>query len=175
MSLEPYQVAYGYWSAEWQAQNSYEQFWASWAGTANIELLKLLPAGEEKGEKRFFVETKNLETVGEKPHTGIFYYTGFFTVRETADGWRITSGELEPENLTWSLGGHQPWRGDPEMVAHVELGGSIDTLLGEAGMENNPDGTVTVRYVDTKGKETYRAVLAQAMDGTWRVVYKLAG
>ncbi|MCR4443508.1 MAG: hypothetical protein NUV48_15350 [Peptococcaceae bacterium] len=171
MSLEPYQVAYNYWSTEWQAKNSYDQFLTSWQNTANVELIKLLPAGEENGQPRFFVETKHLETVGEKPRTGIFYYTGFFTVRETAEGWRITSGELEPENLGWQLGGHQPWRADAEQVARVSgLGASIDAPLGEAVTIENPDGTVTVRFVDAQGKEIHKVTLYKPEDGIWRVL-----
>ena len=91
---------------------------------------------------------------------------------ETTDGWRITGGNLEPENLGWKLGGHQPWRADPEQVAHVELGANIDTPLGKAIIENNPDSTVTVRYVDENGKETHRAILVQPQDGIWRVLDK---
>ncbi|ATW23578.1 hypothetical protein [Candidatus Formimonas warabiya] len=171
MEKEPYPAAYSYWSKEWQGKNSYEQFLASWAGTAHVELLKLLPAGEEKAEKRFFVESKHLEVVGEKLRPGIFYYTGFFTVRETPDGWRITGGELEPENLGWQLGGHQPWRGDAEQVARVlGLGASIDTPLGEAVTIENPDGTVTVRFVDAQGKETGAVTLYKPEDGIWQVI-----
>ncbi|MEL7567021.1 MAG: hypothetical protein AAGU27_19360 [Dehalobacterium sp.] len=173
MEKEPYPTAYSYWSKEWQGQNSYEQFLASWAGTAHVELLKLLPAGEEKGEKRFFAETKHLEVVDEKLHTGIFYYTGFFTVGETSGGWRITSGELQPENLGWQLGGHQPWRADAGQVARVSgLGVSIDTPLGEAVTKENPDGTVTVKFVDIQGKDINEVTLYKPEDGIWRVLDK---
>jgi len=172
MGKEPYHTAYGYWSKEWQAGNNFDKFLASWDGTANVELLKLLPAGEADGQRRFFVETKHLEAAGEKPRLGYFYYTGFFTVAETADGWRITGGSLEPENLSWKLGGHQPWRGVPEMVAQVELAGSIDKPLGKAIVENNTDGTVTVKFVDSNGKETHRAILVQLQDGIWRMLDK---
>lgn len=172
MDREPYPTAYGYWSKEWQAENDYDKFLASWKGTVNVELLKLLPAGEADGRKRFFVETRHLEAAGEKPKVGYFYYTGFFTVAETADGWRISGGGLEPENPGWKLGGHQPWRGDPEQVALVELAGSIDAPVGKAVSENNADGTVTVKFIDSIGKETCRAVLVQPHDGIWRVLDK---
>jgi hypothetical protein len=173
MGQEPYPTAYSYWSKKWQAQNSYKQFLASWTGTANVELLKLLPAGEEKGEKRFFVETKHLEILGEKPRPGIFYYTGFFTVGKTAEGWRITGGKLEPENLAWKLGGHQPWRADAEQVARVSgLGASIDKPLGTATIIENEDGTVTVIFVDEQGKESHQVTLVEPEDGIWQVLDK---
>lgn len=173
MGQEPYLTAYSYWSKDWQAINSYEQFLASWTGTANVELLKLLPAGEKKGERRFFVETKHLEIVGEKPRPGIFYYTGFFTVRKTTEGWRITSGELEPENLVWQLGGHQPWRADAEQVARVSgLGVGIEQPLGEVTTIENEDGTATVIFADKEGKEPHKVTLFKPEDGIWRVLDK---
>lgn len=172
MGLEPYPTAYGYWSKDWRDKHPYEEFVASWQGKANVELLKLLPAGTENGERRFFVEVKTIEAVGEKPHLGVFYYSGFFTVRETPEGWRITDGSLEPENLGWKIGGHQPWLGDPESVAHVQLGQSIDTPLGEAITENNANGTVKVKYVDSNGNINHWAILVQREDGIWEVIEK---
>ncbi|MBE3582032.1 MAG: hypothetical protein IMW96_10455 [Thermoanaerobacteraceae bacterium] len=67
---------------------------------------KLLPAGKENGERRSFVEIKSIEAVGEKPRLRVFYCSGFFTVRETPEGWRITDGGLQPESLGWKIGGH---------------------------------------------------------------------
>jgi len=172
MGREPYQTAYSYWSKDWQTKNSYDEFVGSWEGVAHVELLKLLPAGEENGQRRFFVETKHIEAVGEKPRLGIFYYWGFFTVGETAEGWKITGGNLEPENLGWKLGGHQPWRGDPETVALVGLGHSIDAPLGETVIENNTNGTVNVKFVDSNMKETHRVILVQREDGIWQILEK---
>ncbi|GAB7387759.1 hypothetical protein BSNK01_15960 [Bacillaceae bacterium] len=170
MGEDPYRAAYGYWSKDWQAQHDFKDFLASWVGTGGVELLKLLPAGEADGGKRFFVETKHLEVVGEKPRAGYFYYTGFFTVKETADGWRITSGELEPQQLAWERGGHQAWRADPEMVARAELGGNGADPVEESVTEPNADGTVTVKFLDKKGNERKRVVLYRPQDGIWRVI-----
>lgn len=171
MGLEPYPTAYGYWSKKWQDKNSYSEFLSSWEGTANVELLKLLPAGEEGGQKRFFVETRHLEVAEDPPRVGQFYYAGFFTVSETAEGWRITGGELEPQSLGWKLGGHQPWRADPETVALLELGASLEAPLGEAVTEYNTDGTAAVRFIDSEGNVTHMAVLVQREDGIWQVLY----
>ncbi|MGB9904830.1 MAG: hypothetical protein ACPLQO_09225, partial [Desulfotomaculales bacterium] len=170
MGLEPYPTAYGYWNKEWRDKHPYEEFVSSWQGTANLELLKLLPAGTENGERRFFAEVKTIEAVGEKPRLGIFYSAGFFTVRETSEGWRITGGSLEPEKLGWKIGGHQPWLGDPEAVARVQLRESINTPLGEPVTENNPDGTVTVKFTDRNGNVNHRAVPVQREDGIWEVI-----
>jgi len=161
-----------YWSKDWRDKHPYDEFAASWQGTAYVELLKLLPAGKEKGEPRFFVEIKTIEAVGEKPRLAVFYYSGFFAVTETPEGWQINDGHLEPENLGWKVGGHQPWRGDPESVANVQLGQSIDTPPGEAATENNVNGTVTVKYIDANGYITNWAILAQREDGIWEMIEK---
>lgn len=170
MDKEPYPTAYGYWSKEWQAKNSKEQFLASWQGTANVELERLVDAGIKKGKYTFFVETKNLEVVGKNPRIGIFYYTSFFTVQNTKEGWKILSGQLKPENPAWEMGGHQPWRGDPKEVALVELGYGINDTLGKATTVKNLDGTVTIKSVD-KGK-TSEVTLVQLEDKTWQVITK---
>lgn len=172
MGLEPYPTAYGYWSQEWQDKHTYEEFLASWQGKANLELLKLLPAGTENGENRFFVEVKTIEAVGEPSRLGCFYYSGFFTVKKTSEGWRLNDGSLQSENLVWKIGGHQPWLGDPESVAHVQLGQSIDAPLGQPVTENNADGTVTVKYVDSSGNITHWATLVLREDGIWEVIEK---
>lgn len=173
MEKEPYPVAYGYWDQAWQAKHRLESFVNSWKGTLHVQVLKLLPAGDEQGNPRFFVETKTLEGVGEgQPRTGYFYYTGFFTVKDTPDGWRITDGKLEPENLAWQLGGHQPWRGDANMVAQVEIGGRVDAPIGKPVQEKQADGTITVRFLDANGKEVHVARCVVPEDGMVRVIEK---
>lgn len=169
--LQPYEIAYQYWCKDWQQKNSYEQFLTSWEGTVHVELLKLLPAGEENDKKKFFVETRHIEVTRHEPRAGIFYYIGFFTVDKTGKGWCITGGNLEPQNLAWALGGHQPWRADPIMVALVEgLGVSIETDMGEPVVENNPDGTVTVKFLDIHSRQLHSIVLYLPKDGMWRVL-----
>ncbi|TDA70317.1 MAG: copper amine oxidase N-terminal domain-containing protein [Clostridia bacterium] len=175
MDKEPYPVAYNYWSQEWRAEHSYEQFLASWQGTANVELLKLFPAGEENGAARFFVETKHLEVVEGKPGPGVFYYSGFFTVGKTTEGWRLTGGSLEPENLARGLGGHQPWREDPRQVAAVELreqlGDKINLDPAATQVTTLDDGQVVVMVPTTGEKpEWYKVILVPLTDRTWQVL-----
>ncbi|MBC7339296.1 MAG: hypothetical protein H5U04_05490 [Firmicutes bacterium] len=175
MNKEPYPVAYAYWSQEWRAEHSYEQFLASWQGTANVELVTLFPAGEENGELTFFVETKHLEVVEGKPRPGIFYYSGFFTVGKTTEGWRLTGGSLEPENLAWRLGGHQPWREDPRQVAVVELHGHLGEKINldpvATQVTRLDDGRVVVMVPTTDEKpEWHKVILAPLIEGAWRVL-----
>ncbi len=173
--LEPYKQAYQYWSREWRDQNSFQEFLNLWQGTAHVQLLKLLPAGEEKDQKRFFVETRHLEVTADKPRSGIFYYTGFFTVGKTEEGWGITGGSLEPQNLVWQLGGHQPWRSDPVLAAVVDgLGLGLQAVVGSPVVRDNPDGTVSVIFSDDNIGEKCAIILYRPYDGMWRVLEKVA-
>ncbi len=171
MGLEPYPTAYGYWSKEWQDKNSYAKFLGSWEGTANVEPLKILFAGGKDTQKRFFVETRHLEVTENPLRAGQFYYAGFFTVSETAAGWSITSGALEPQSLGWNLGGHQPWRSSPEIVALLALNSNINAPLGEAVTEYNNDGTAVVRFIAPDSNETHTTLLVKRKDGIWQVLY----
>jgi hypothetical protein len=171
--LEAYRRAYRYWSVEWREVNSFQDFLDSWQGTASVELFKLLPAGRHKERARFFVETRHLEFVGDKLCVGIFYYTGFYTLDRTEEGWRIVEGSLEPQNLVWELSGHQPWRGDPVMVAIVDgLGLGSQDEAGKAVVRNNPDGTVVVDFSHAPLAESRRFVLYRPFDGMWRIIEK---
>lgn len=170
MAQEPYPTAHGYWSKDWQAKHSYDEFLASWQGTAHLDLLKLLPAGQENGRPRFFVEIKTSEVAGGKPHLGVFYYAGFFTAAQTAEEWRITGGRLDPEKF--DFGGHQPWHGDPEAVAQAGVGNSIDAPLGKAVLENNADGTVKVKFMTAGGEVNHWAMLVHKENGRWQVIDK---
>lgn len=96
-----------------------------------MELLKLIPVKIQDKQVRFFVETRHIEITEDNPRTGIFYYTGFFTVDKTQEGWRITDGSLISQNLAWKLGGHQPWRADPVLVAKIEgIGVKMEDDIG---------------------------------------------
>lgn len=165
LDKEPYPTAYNYWDQQWQKKTSYEKFLASWRGTAHVELLKLLPAGERNGEPRYFVETKNMEVVDEEnPKIGIFYYSGYLTANETKQGWKITSGNLESENLGWKLGGHQPWRNDPITVATFAVDSNIDdySKIKPTKLDN---GTFSVIFTDNNGKDIYEVTLVDKVDG----------
>lgn len=171
--LQLYEEAYRCWSEQWRRKHAYQEFLASWQGTVQVELLKLLPAGRQNGQARFFVETRHIEVTDDNPRTGIFYYTGFFVVDKTWEGWRITDGGLTSQNLAWELGGHQPWRSDPVMVARIDgLGVGMEDDIGKPVVQGNPDGTVTVRFLDDGGMEKYRVVLYKPKDGMWRVLEK---
>lgn len=172
MGQEPYRAAYNYWSAEWQKEHSYEDYLESWSGTASVELLKLYEAETENGEARFFVETKHLEAAGTKSLFGEFYYSGFFSAKKTEDGWRLTDGSLEPQNLAWALGGHQPWLADPILVAIVQgLGRPLDgEPTSEPRMIRHDDDFVTVIFTDEAGNVKGSAELVRLKEGTWKVI-----
>jgi len=168
----PYHTAYHYWSAAWRAEHSFEEFLDSWSGTAHVELLKLYEAEMQDGKVRFFVETKHLESAENKRQLGEYYYAGFFTVSLTEDGWRITEGTLEPQDLAWKLYGHRPWLADPVDVAIVQgLGRPLDEGSAlQSRLKWHADDHVTVVFADnTENRET--AVEAVRLtEGTWRVI-----
>ena len=79
---------------------------------AHVNLLRLIPLGPLPDQKKLFVETKNTMVI-ENRGIGVFYYSGFLNTIKEANGWRIAGGTLEPENMAWEFGGHQPWQADP--------------------------------------------------------------
>lgn len=168
----PYHTAYHYWSAAWRAEHSFEEFLDSWSGTAHVELLKLYEAEMQDGKVRFFVETKHLESAENKRQLGEYYYAGFLTVSLTEDGWRITEGSLEPQNLAWKLGGHQPWLADPVDVAIVQgLGKPLDEKSAlQSRLEWHADDHVTVVFADNAGNRKTAVEAVRLTEGTWRVI-----
>jgi hypothetical protein len=144
----------------------------SWSGTAHVELLHLYEAGRQDGQARFFVETRHLEFAGDKPQLGAYYYAGFFAASLTQDGWRITEGSLEPQNLAWALGGHQPWLADPVDVAIVQgLGRPLDNGLAlRSRLERHADHHVTVVFEDESGNRKAAVKAVRLTEGTWRVI-----
>lgn len=172
MGREPYPVAYDYWTSEWKGKHTYEQFLDSWSGTAHVQLLKLYEAETKNGDARFFVETKHLEAVGENPKFGEFYYSGFFSVQQTDGGWKIAEGRLEPQNLAWALGGHQPWLADPVQVAVVHgLGKRMDDERNrKSEISYRTDDFVIVRVFDDQDNIEAEIQLVRPEEGIWKVI-----
>ena len=126
----------------------------------------------QDGQARFFVETKHLEFAGDKRQLGAYYYAGFFAAAQTDEGWRITEGSLEPQNLAWELGGHQPWLADPVDAAIVQgLGKPLDGgLTLQSRVEWHSVDHVTVIFTDEKGNTETAVEAVRLTEGTWRVI-----
>ena len=172
---DPYPDAYACWSREWREKTSFEEFLEAWEGTVNVELLKLIPAGEENHQKKYFVETRNMEAIQDSnnPRMGVFCYKGYVTLENTDEGWRITGNDLEPEDPSWYMAGHQSWYADVEEVAQViGMGVGMGVDLGPRIVEYNDDGSITVRFQDKNGKDTHRIVLVQTQDHYCQVISK---
>lgn len=172
---EPYATAYDYWSAQWRAEHTYEDFLHTWSGTAHVELIQLHEASMQEGEARFFVETKHLEAVGDDENGyrfGEFYYSGFFSVGKTEAGWKITSGSLEPQNLAWELGGHQPWLAEPEQVAIVHGLGqrTDDERLAEPQIFYHNENHATVTFIDEDQRVSASVEMVRLREGIWKVI-----
>lgn len=135
---------------------SSHQFFESFKEVASLELLKiaLIPGKEEDDYRQVFVEIKTLEAI---PHPGplsssdftaisaFVYYSGLVTLVEEEDGWKIDRVEFEPENFISQLGGHSPWRYDPQSVAEV----AADKELSEIGITETDTGTYPCTFEST--------------------------
>lgn len=163
---EPYAQAYNYWSPAWQAENDYDTFVNRWVGTVHVALHRLCSLSEEGGTHRFFVETRHFEAIGSPVRIGIFYYSGEFTVAKVGDEWRITSGELVPQNPAWEVTGHQPWQLDPVQVAISNAGGAVS---GAVLVDSEPGGFATVVLL-TDNLQAQIVKLVQRLDGRWQVL-----
>lgn len=169
---EPYATAYDFWSAEWRANHTYEDFLHAWSGTAHVELIQLHEASMQDGEARFFVETKHLESVRDEHRFGEFYYSGFFSVGRTDEGWKITNSSLESQNLAWELGGHMPWLADPKQVAIVH---GLDQRTDEQQVSDpliiyHADNHVTIVFTDDDQRLATSVELVRTRDGIWKVI-----
>lgn len=172
MGQEPYAAAYACWTGEWRAKHPFNEFLASWKGTAHLELLRMIPAGKGRDTRRFFVEAKSLEAVGAEPRLGIFYYYGFFEVENGPDGWAIAAGALKPESPAFKFNGHSPWLGDLQLVARQSYAGNLEAPVASPKVSKNANGTVTVRFAKPNSERIKHVVLAQREDGIWEVLEK---
>ncbi len=97
------------------------EFFARYRGLAHLKLLQAHPANGGHGVLRVFVEEERIAVLGGVP--AMAWFAGFVEVTRTSEGWKISSfKDVKPEDIiSMPLGGHQPWRADPEEVALVEL------------------------------------------------------
>lgn len=170
MGTEPYAAAYRYWSEAWRAEHDYESFVAGWAGTAHVRLKQIHAAGGTDEEQRFFVETEHIEAADQPLRFGTFYYWGFFTLRRIDGKWQIVEGRMHSENPVWRIGGHQPWLGDPRMVAAAYLRSVERTPDGEGELELLREDVATVRIADLDSGDTFEVHLVRRQDGIWQVI-----
>ena len=176
--------AYGYLSRAVRQRVSLEQFKNSLSGVGKIRPLKILPAnyGDDTDPAwipRYFVEVERLEECelrGEVKSV-ITYYAGFYTLTKEEGTFRVKSWDMKPEDFISRLGGHQPWRYDPEEMAaqhvltHVFHGKG--PLSGPVTLLQRKEDFAEVRV----GKETggYSVYLARLENGEWMPIYLTGG
>jgi hypothetical protein len=97
------------------------QFFAHYRGLARLKLLQAHAANAQEGVSRVFVEEERIAVLAGVP--AMAWFAGFVEVTRTSEGWKISNfTDVKPEDIiSMSLGGHQPWRADPEDVARVGL------------------------------------------------------
>lgn len=177
---EAFRSPYSFLSSGLQEKYPFDEFRSRLDPVADLQVLQLWAApgrvdldATPPGEESFFVELKTVEMLEQK--TAVVYYSGYFTLAREGDGWRVTKAEVEPENLAWKLGGHQPWRADPAMVANVELRRVLDAEVNSdpaaSRVTRLDDGRVVVMVPTTGEKpEWHKVILVPLTDGTWRVL-----
>lgn len=120
---QPLTEAYGQLDDSLRGQMSEAQFLTHFRGLAQLKLLQAHAAcqGEVSGAARVFVEEGRTFAIEGIP--GIAWYWGFVTLAKTPLGWRISELKgLRPEDIiSLALGGHMPYRENPDEVAMVYL------------------------------------------------------
>jgi hypothetical protein len=177
---EPLHEAYLQLSLALRTRMSEAQFFAHYRGLARLKLLQAHAANGEDGRSRVFVEEERIALLGGVP--AMAWFAGFVEVTRTSDGWKISNfKDVKPEDIiSMSLGGHQPWRADPEDVALVGLKCSLDDLnckvvsnsLSSAGKPLDEGGTAGQPAVVMiqRAAGLSRVELARLHSGEWIVV-----
>lgn len=177
---EAFRLPYSFLSSGLQEKHPFDEFRSRLDPVADLQVLQLWEApghvnhgAPSPAEQRFFVEFKTVESLEKK--TAVVYYSGYVTLGQEGDGWRITGAEVEPEDLAWKLGGHQPWRANPAMVANVELRRVLDAEVNSdpaaSRVTRLDDGRVVVMVPTTGEKpEWHRVILVPLTDGTFQVL-----
>jgi hypothetical protein len=138
---EPLHEAYLQLSRRLRIQMSEAQFFAHYRGLANLKLLQAHAANVGDGPLRVFVEEERIAVLAGVP--AMAWFAGFVEMTQTSEGWKISSfKDVKPEDIiSMPLGGHQPWRANPEDVARVGL----------KCFSNEPDCTVVSNSLSSNG------------------------
>jgi hypothetical protein len=156
------------------------QFFAHYRGLARLKLLQAHAANGGQRMLRVFVEEERIAVLAGVP--AMAWFAGFIEVTPTSHGWKISSfKDVKPEDIiTMPLGGHQPWRANPEDVALVGLrcfpnGPGCKIVSNSLSLTGrNPADSSTARQpailtIQTPGGRR-RVELARLHSGEWVIV-----
>jgi hypothetical protein len=175
----PLQTAYQQLAPQLRQQVSEAQFLAHFRGLAKVKLLQAHASVEAAtpDAARVLVEEERVMVIQGIP--ALVWFVGFIDVARTAAGWKISSlKDVAPEDIiTLPLGGHMPWRADPEEVALVSLhcSGNRDCKIIDKSMTppGQPDADSRTAWVTVQsGRASYRVDLAKLHSGEWVVLDK---
>ncbi|TZE82129.1 hypothetical protein [Calorimonas adulescens] len=166
--LEPYEYAYGLLSDSYQSRLGYKDFVDSWKDTANVAVIKVIPAGFEKTGQfvypRYFYETVNTEIDGDK--SAFVIYNGLVTLEKFETGYKIRSLTKEPEDMVSYVNNNATWRNNPYLVALTFMGNPEEYKTSDGEKYTIlEDDRATVRIA---GRSIY---LAKLTNGTWKILY----
>ncbi|MDI6600908.1 MAG: hypothetical protein QME46_03915 [Thermoanaerobacteraceae bacterium] len=165
---EPYEYAYGLLSDSYKDGLKFNDFVESWENTANVAMIKLIPAGFEKVGQftypRFFYETVNTEVYGGK--STFVIYNGFVVLEKYESGYRIKSITKEPEDMVSYVTGSATWMNNPYLKALTFMGNPEDYKTSDGEKYTVLEGDkATVRIA---GRSIY---LTRLTNNTWKILY----
>lgn len=171
----PYAAAYAYLDPGWRARLPFEKFVAGWKGVAHLDLLQAVDAGpvpyNPKG-RRVYVEVREYLVL---PHwQAIGFADGIFTTQASSQGWWLSGGGLQPEDVVTSAFGGAAARRDPAVAARAFVAAETKTSPASGKVERNGHlATVVVTVPARPGVpgRVLRVHLAQRVDGTWAPLY----
>jgi hypothetical protein len=176
----PFHDAYLELSPRLRMRMTEAQFFAHYRGVARLKLLQAHAANSEQGVMRVFVEEERIAVLAGVP--AMAWFAGFIEVTPASSGWKISSfKDVTPEDIiTMPLGGHQPWRANPEDVALVGLKcfpGQRECTVMSSSLSlpgQMPDDTSTAKQpaivtIQTPDG-TRRVELARLHSGEWVIV-----
>jgi hypothetical protein len=175
----PLQEAYQQLAPQLREQMSEAQFFAYFQGLANVKLLQAHASRDTAtvDAVRVFVEEERVIVIQRIP--AIAWYKGFIDVAHTSGGWKISNlKDVSPEDIiTLPLGGHMPWKADPEEVARVSLDCSRLNCKISGNNASAPDqrdlGSEATRETVQTDRASYEIDLAKLHSGEWVVLDKL--
>src|SRR5262249_49517597 len=117
----PLEEAYRQLAPSLRQRMTRDQFFAHFQGLAHLKLLQAHAAYVADKPARIFVEEERTMVINGIP--AVAWYAGVVAMTLTPDGWKVSSlQDVRPEDIiSLELGGHQPWRADPEYVALVQF------------------------------------------------------
>lgn len=163
-----YEYAYELLSDSYKGNVKFNDFVKSWENTANVSLIKLIPAGFEKvgqfSYPRFFYETVNTEKDDAK--SSLVIYNGFVVLEKCEIGYKIKSISKDPEDMVSYTKASNAVINDPYLKALTFMGNPEDYKTSEGDKYTVLEGDQAT--VKIAGRAIH---LVKLTNNTWKILY----